>query len=209
MNWKIRHQGSPKSVGNLTLQQVVDGLLDGHWEATDEVMGPSDTTWVAIENHPQLADIAADLELPPPKEHDDESRIDMNALIDVCLVLLVFFILTTTYAELQKIMSSPDLATNDKSLPVYTKEQVQDLFITARVTMEKNKPVIRIENTEVDEDALVPFLSRLRKSSKHSEMLIDHERQVPHGTIVKLEDAAKSASIGRILIAIPPDEVNK
>ena len=48
MSWKIRHEGSPQSIDNLTLEQVVEGLQDGHWEATDEVMGPQDTEWVAV-----------------------------------------------------------------------------------------------------------------------------------------------------------------
>jgi hypothetical protein len=31
---------------------------------------------------------------PPAKPYDDETRLDMTALIDVTLVLLIFFILT-------------------------------------------------------------------------------------------------------------------
>ena len=38
MSWKIRHEGSPKSMEGLTPAQVVEGLQDGLWEATDEVM---------------------------------------------------------------------------------------------------------------------------------------------------------------------------
>jgi hypothetical protein len=52
--WKVRHQGSPSALGDLTLAQVAEGLADGQWEPTDEVMGPGDTTWVPIESHPQL-----------------------------------------------------------------------------------------------------------------------------------------------------------
>ena len=45
MSWKIRHEGSPRSIEGLSLQAVVDGLQDGLWEPTDEVMGPQDPQW--------------------------------------------------------------------------------------------------------------------------------------------------------------------
>src|ERR1700722_14948326 len=100
MSWKVRHEGSPKHIEVATAQEVLQGLIDGQWEPTDEVRGSEDAAWVALENHPQFAEAAADLE-PVPKFHEDESKLDMNALIDVCLVLLIFFILTTSYAQLQ------------------------------------------------------------------------------------------------------------
>ena len=65
MSWKVRHEGSPQFVQGLTLAQVVEGLRDGQWELTDEVMGPGDSAWVAIESHPQLAEVAEDLQPPP------------------------------------------------------------------------------------------------------------------------------------------------
>jgi hypothetical protein len=114
MSWKVRHQGSPESTGDLTLAQVTEGLLDGHWEPTDEVQGPQDATWVPLEVHPQFAEVAAELEPPPPRVYDDETRLDMTPLIDVCLVLLIFFILTTTYANLQKIIEAANLSSKNK-----------------------------------------------------------------------------------------------
>ena len=74
MNWKVRHQGSPRSIDGLTLPQVLEGLNDGLWEPTDEVMGPDEQQWVAMENHPQLAEAVADYEPPPQNEPEDETR---------------------------------------------------------------------------------------------------------------------------------------
>src|SRR5262245_38710805 len=98
MPWQLRHQGSPQAVTGLSLQQIAEGLRDGLWETTDEVMCPSDQVWQAIENHPALAELAEEIEAPPPLHRDEGTHLDFNALIDVCLVLLIFFILTTTYA---------------------------------------------------------------------------------------------------------------
>src|SRR4051812_31415454 len=98
MAWQVRHEGSPRVVRDLTAQQIVDGLRDGLWEPTDEVQGPGEARWRAIEAHPQFAEAALDLETPPPAHPPEATSLDMNALIDVCLVLLIFFILTTSYA---------------------------------------------------------------------------------------------------------------
>src|ERR1700694_5274302 len=118
MSWKIRHQGSPRSIEGLGLTHVVEGLQDGLWETTDEVMGPQDKQWVAIESHPQLAEVVADIEPPPPRVEDDETRLDMNPLIDVALVLLIFFILTTSYAAVQKILNMPVITQETVKGPV-------------------------------------------------------------------------------------------
>jgi biopolymer transport protein ExbD len=212
MGWKIRHEGSPKSVEVPALQQVAEGLLDGRWEPTDEVMGPQDKTWVVIENHPRLAELAADLEPPPPPMHEDESNLDMNALIDVCLVLLIFFMLLLVYSvALQKMMESPDLkADAEDKLPRVTKEMVDKSMIMVTVRMENGAPVIKIEDQQVSQDNLVPVFNRIRKKNPNKvELIIDHDRQAPHGTIVAIEDAAKQADINRVLIAVPKEEINK
>src|SRR5437660_607486 len=100
MSWQLRHEGWPQPLKDLSLQQIADGLRDGDWETTDEVLGPGDAQWGKIETHPKLADIAEEVLAPPPVRHEDPASIDMNALIDVCLVLLIFYMITAAYAAL-------------------------------------------------------------------------------------------------------------
>src|SRR5215212_780876 len=160
MNWKIRHQGSPGEPVELPLEDLQEGLLDGRWEPTDEVMGPDETEWVAIESHPDLAELAAELEPPPPRTYDDETRLDMNALIDVCLVLLVFFILTTTVVAMQKRMEAPTIEKDKPGVAVYTKEKVKQTMIHVKATQEGDSPVIRVEDEVVQIDDLQRELRR-------------------------------------------------
>ena len=96
MPWQVRHEGSPRVVRDLSLQQIVDGLRDGLWETTDEVVGPGETRWQAIESHPQLAEIAMDIEDLRPPRHQEATSLDLNALIDISLVLLIFFMMTAS-----------------------------------------------------------------------------------------------------------------
>jgi len=203
MTWKIRHEGSPKSIEGLTLEEVVEGLQEGQWEPTDEVMGPNDTQWVALENHPQLEEIAADVEPPHKPEGDDETRLDMNPLIDVCLVLLIFFILTTSYAALQKVLDSPAHSDQQAQEVHVTREQVKEIMIQCKVTMENDKPVIRIEGKVVEKEHLLAALRTFVNKDKKTDLLLEHDREVTHGTVVFIEDCAQKAGISQVTIGLP------
>jgi biopolymer transport protein ExbD len=215
MTWQIRHEGSPKSLQGLTLAQVIEGLRDGQWALTDEVMGPDDTAWVAIENHPQLAEVAAELEMPP-RPHDDETRLDMNALIDVCLVLLIFFMLTTTYVTaVQKIVPLPTLSEEQKKrgTKVVRADQVKRQMIRVNATGDKDgKVTIRVENQTLaamrpdgqtlDADklreALGPYVNQYGKD----QVLLD-ARGVTWGLVIAIQDAARSAGVRVVNHLVP------
>lgn len=202
MSWKIRHEGSPTAV-ELTEEQLHVGLLDGHWESTDEVMGPNDRDWVAIENHPALADVAAEMEPPPPRTYDDETRLDMNALIDVCLVLLVFFILTTTVAVLQKRLEAPSVEEGKAKVAVFTKAQVANQMIHVKATREGEATVIRLEDQVVDPDRLIAEFRRFVRSTGKTTLLLEHDDKVSQDTVVKIIDAAKGAGMDRVRLLVP------
>jgi biopolymer transport protein ExbD len=202
MNWKVRHEGSPQSI-EMEQQELLDGLLDGAWEPTDEVMGPNDDTWTAIENHPMLAEIAADLEPKQPKPYDDETRLDMNALIDVTLVLLIFFILTTTVAALQKRLEAPTAEKGKVKVPVFTKEEVKEQMIHVAAKMEDGKPVVRIEDMPVDPLRLVAELRKFVKETRKTDLLLEHDDFVPQDLVVKIIDSAKGAGMNRVRLVVP------
>jgi biopolymer transport protein ExbD len=198
MSWKIRHEGSPRAIDVASLQQVVEGMQDGLWEPTDEVMGPQDQAWIAIENHPQLAEVAADLEPPPTAEHDDETRLDMNPLIDVALVLLIFFILTTSYAALQRLIEMPKVADNKdpSKVVVVPRDKLQKITIWVQVRKENDQPVFRVEDKVVDEKDLSEEIAKHVKAGNKSEMLLD-AKGVEWGTVVMVQDEAKKAGVLR------------
>ena len=181
MTWTIRHEGSPRSIEVPGLPQVVEGLQNGLWETTDEVMGPQGRDWVAIESHPQLAEVVAGLEPPPPKVEEDETRLDMNPLIDVALVLLIFFILTASYAALQKVLNMPAGTTqDDKRRAVFTPEQVAEVTIKVKVRLVNGKPAVYVEDepNAVDQPSLVGVLSRFQNKSGKTKLLMDADGDV-------------------------------
>src|SRR5262245_59285444 len=133
MAWKIRHEGSPQSVDVGDVAQVLTGIEDGRWEPTDEVQGPGDASWVAIENHPQFAGAVAAFERRPPKVYDDETRLDMTALIDVTMVLLIFFILTATYSVMVKRLDMPPVSLDKVGKASPDKDKIRETSVYVQV----------------------------------------------------------------------------
>src|SRR5439155_6090958 len=149
--------GSPRSVDGLSQAEVVEGLQDGQWDPTDEVKGPADKNWVEIENHHEFEEIAADLEPPPASSEVDETRLDMNPVIDVALVLLVFFMLTASYAAIQRVLIMPSGARKASDRLVYSPQKVQELLIKVSARPGENgQTVYHVESEEVDEKYLRP-----------------------------------------------------
>ena len=190
MNWKIRHEGSPQHL-EMPLEQVQQGLADGLWEPTDEVMGPGETEWQPIESHPALAELAADLEPPPPPHYDDETRLDMNALIDVCLVLLVFFMLTTTVAALQTRLEAPGVEKDKKRVKVVTQAIVEQQMIVCSAKMEDDRPVIVVEDKVVAPNQLLREFRGYVRSTGKTSLLLKYDDNVSHEVVVQIIDAAK------------------
>jgi biopolymer transport protein ExbD len=210
MPWQLRHEGSPQAINDLSLQQIADGLRDGQWEPTDEVIGPGDSNWQAIESHPSLAEIAEDIETPPLVRHEEGTHLDFNALIDVCLVLLIFFILTTTYATtVRKVVPLPTVKAEGKKARVIDVKDVKERMIRLQANVDgAGKPVLRLENQPIQvlapdgqtidpdklRDALRPYV---RGEDRKTEIILD-AHDITWGTVIGIQDGAKAAGIHAI-----------
>lgn len=228
MSWKVRHEGSPKHIDGLTPDQIVQGLLDAQFEPTDEVQGPNESAWTALESHPQFAEIAADIEPPPPRVYDDETRLDMTALIDVCMVLLIFFILTTVYASQELLLEAAGGASDKPgAIRVVDQEKADDTM--AFLTMEKpadrdvivlevvtKKPglkpfTLEIKRSDVfDKEQRTRFKERLKEglapladAGLRTLMIEFKTAGIPHDLAVTVQDGARAVKMTEVLYKVP------
>jgi biopolymer transport protein ExbD len=206
MTWKLRHEGSPQVLEGLSLQQIVDGLRDGQWELTDEALGPGEAEWRKIEAHPRLVEIAEDLSEPPPVRHEEPTSLDMNALIDVCLVLLIFFMITTAYASMvQKSVPLP-MTKAGTGIRVVRVDDVKSRMIRVQAYHDKlGVPVVRVENQtladivtregKIDMDKLRDALKPYVKGEDHkTEVLLD-ARDITWDHVIQIQDGARAAGV--------------
>jgi biopolymer transport protein ExbD len=214
MTWSVRHEGSPQAIDGLSLQQVLDGLLDGLWEPTDEVRGPGESAWVALESHPATADTAAEVESPVRHSAEESTHLDFTPLIDVCLVLLIFFILTTSYAAMLKRLDMPSVSADKKLLgpAQITKQQVEQQMIKVTITKRPGPPtaagqsITRIENEETAPDEIEKKLRVFQRASGKNILLLEYQADVPWSDVIRVQDAANKARFNEVLVLVPSKE---
>lgn len=196
--WQVRKEGSPDVLALPNAAEVLTGLRDGNFLPTDEVKGPADAEWLAIEAHPTFAEAASEID-PPAAEEVDDSHLDMNPLIDVCLVLLIFFILTITYASVERALDVPEDTSDEKAAPQVQLNDIKDRVFKVIVKMDGERPVIKIEGKEVAKDQLFKEMESVINSTGRKEMVLDIDKDVPWGIETAILDAAKGNKVHRII----------
>ena len=181
-------------------ERVLEGLRDGDWDESDDVRGPGELHWMPISDHPHFADAVAEMG-PPPPEPVDESRLDMNPMIDVALVLLIFFILTATYTSMRRSIELPPAPTEEgmnKNPPPKDKD-IQDRVFRVKVSMDANgSTIVKIEERTVSlENIDREFKDHVRTTGR-KEMHLTVADDVAWGTEAKIYDAARGAEIHQI-----------
>ena len=198
--WQVRHLGMPEGETLANAERVLEGLRDGDWDPSDDVRGPGEVDWLQIEDHPHFIDAVAEMG-PPPPEPVDESRLDMNPMIDVALVLLIFFILTATYTSLRRSIELPPAPTdeNGNPRPVVKKEDIQDRVFRVKVNLDTNgTAIIKIEDRTVSLDSIDREFKDHVRNTGRKEMHLTVADDVPWGTEAKIYDAARGAEIHQI-----------
>jgi biopolymer transport protein ExbD len=118
----------------------------------------------------------------------------MNPLIDVALVLLVFFILTASYESVRKVIDAPGVTQDkDKGPPKVGPDVVKRKMIRIKAFKEDDKTVILVENARVEPEDLQRTLAAMVNDVRN-EALIDAQG-VDWGTLVMIQDAARAAGI--------------
>jgi biopolymer transport protein ExbD len=166
------------------------------------VKGPNDADWQPLETHPAFAEAAQDVE-PPPGETTDETHLDMNPLIDVCLVLLIFFILTITYASLERALDVPEDSAEEKGAQKQDIKDIKDRVFIVTAKMDGERPVIKIGThgamKEVAQERVFKEMEDLINTTARKEMVLDIEKDVPWGVETAILDAAKGNKVHNII----------
>jgi biopolymer transport protein ExbD len=207
MSWQVRHEGSPNATTLPAPQKVLEGIAEGVWEISDEVRGPGETAWKSIEAHPAFVEALADYEPPKPKVHPDETHLDMNPLIDVALVLLIFFILTTSYDALRAVMTMPQVTQKDKkATPIVLAPDAKATLVRvkARMSPDGKSVVYTVDDSEIPEKNLWEAIA-VGVSQGRNKLVIDAQ-DVTWGSVVKIIDAGKKARVEKYMFRVNAPE---
>jgi len=130
------------------------------------------------------------------KRWKEDVRVDVTPLVDVVFNLLLFFMVTTTFAVAPGIKvdlpkaKSVEVKREKKELRIVVTKDKDIFFNTKKVTLEElNKELIKF--AEVNKDAVV---------------ILQADLNVNHGTVVSILDAAKSVGLSKLAIATVPEK---
>ncbi len=203
-DWLVRLSADPNPRPVTTPEAVLVGVRDGDWEPSDEVRGPGDRMWLPIEEHPLFADAISGMG-PPPPEPVDETTLDMNPLIDVALVLLIFFILTATVQTLRRTIEVPPPNVEAAGSPRPKQEDLQDRTFTLTVTLdEREEPILKATTNSSERviayDRLEKELTEVVKSTGRNEMILKIHPDVLWEVSVRIHSAATEAGVRGVYI---------
>src|SRR5512145_2920692 len=120
--------------------------------------------------------------------------INITSLIDVIFMLLLFFVISTTFLDQQSMkLELPVSKTADsKQLQVYT------LFIGKDGSL-------RLNEQQVSPDNLGEVLKEALPQMTEGALSLFADKGTPHGVVVKAMDAARQAGVKRLMIATAPE----
>lgn len=121
---------------------------------------------------------------------DDEADIDITPMLDVVFIMLIFFIVTSTFIKESGIdVNRPQAATA-------TKKAKANILIAIN---ENNE--IWIDRRQVDIRSVRPNIERLHAENPQGSVVIQADKESKTDTLIQVMDASRSAGVYNVSIA--------
>lgn len=121
---------------------------------------------------------------------EDEATIDMTPMLDIVFIMLIFFIVTTSFVKEAGIDVNKPKAAQAQSKPSAT------IFIAVRANGE-----VWMDKRPVDIERISANIERLVAESPTDTVIVQADREAKHGVVVKVLDQIKTAGNYTISIA--------
>ncbi|MFB1015368.1 MAG: biopolymer transporter ExbD [Alteromonadaceae bacterium] len=122
---------------------------------------------------------------------DEEAMIDMTPMLDIVFIMLIFFIVTTSFVKEAGIEVNKPKAANQ------TKQKSANIFVAVKDTGD-----IWLDKRRVDIELVGSTIEKLLAEQPTDVVIIQADKSAKHGDVVAVMDAIKEASSNlRISIA--------
>lgn len=138
-------------------------------------------------------------------------EFSMTPMIDVIFLLLVFFLATSSFQVIEKLLPSTVSQWNSASGPenVPPPEQVQEMLDQVVVKLRSNGQLIEVELNGSPLSNFAELRGRLRSIAELQPglpVIVDPEPSIPAGQVIKAYDWARSVGLSRVYLATRPDD---
>lgn len=125
----------------------------------------------------------------------DDEGLDMTPMVDVTFLLLIFFMITASFA-IQKSMQTTPPQPEEEGVSQNVQEDVEDESVIVEIDAENN---IRVDDVAVAGiGELIDVLTGKRAGEGKTDMMIEVHELAKHGTVVAVTDAGLEADMQRI-----------
>ena len=134
---------------------------------------------------------------------DEEERTDVSLtpLIDVVFLLLIFFMITTTFNQHAKLrIDLPEASSAEQS--------IKEVKIEVIVDKNGHYYVDGVSLVDQKNRTLTNALSKVAERDKTEKVLIRADAQAPHQSVVSVMDAASKLGLTQVSIATSSDQDN-
>ena len=128
-------------------------------------------------------------------EDNDDASIDMTPMLDIVFIMLIFFIVTTSFVKESGI---------DVNRPIAQTSQKKDKGNNILIAITNNEE-IWIDKRQIDLRALRANIQRLSNSDDKTSIIIQADMESKTGLLVAVMDQIKMAGIQSISIATKKD----
>jgi biopolymer transport protein ExbD len=125
------------------------------------------------------------------RKQREDLRVDLTPMIDVVFLLLIFFMISTTFVE----TSGLSIKLPEASTTIADQEPKE-----VKVYLSK-EGVITVGKQVMTVAALQAHLKTFGKESSQMTFLLYADKEALHGKVVELMDSAKKAEFGKLAIA--------
>ncbi|QSX34926.1 biopolymer transporter ExbD [Shewanella avicenniae] len=125
---------------------------------------------------------------------DEEAQVDMTPMLDIVFIMLIFFIVTTSFVKPSGLDYNKPKASQATSKPS------ANIFIGVSKT-----GVIMMENRQVDIERVSANVERMLAEAPEAAVLIQADKEAQHGLVVKVMDQVKSAGVDKISVSAGKD----
>ncbi len=122
-----------------------------------------------------------------------KALINVTSLIDVVFLLLIFFVVTSTFLERPGI---------DLSLPEAGSSASEVAEVSVRIAADGG---LYVDASPVTPDELTEVLEARLREAGTTEVTLEADRRVPHGRVVAAMDAARKAGATGLVVATRPE----
>lgn len=121
---------------------------------------------------------------------EEEATIDMTPMLDIVFIMLIFFIVTTSFVK----QAGVDVIKPTAKTAI--KEKSANIFVA--VTGEGD---VWLDRRKVDVDRVATNIERLLAEQPTDRVIVQADEDADHGVVVKVMDQIKAGGINRIIIS--------